>query len=105
MGPPGEDYQYTVLQLDSLDLKREEHAVAVQDWFFVSYGLASGWLDSPQEGWRRIAPRLGIDSEVVNSGVWNTNWFLNFVVQGNYGLLIDEIRNPNLLRTVSPNLP
>ena len=104
-GTPGEDYQYTVLQLDSLDLKREEHAVAAQDWFFVSYGLASGWLDSPQEGWRRIAPRLGIDSEVVNSGVWNTNWFLNFVVQGNYGLLIDEIRNPNLLRTVSPNLP
>ena len=34
------DYDYNLTQLQSLNLNREEHAQAVQDWFVVSYGTS-----------------------------------------------------------------
>ena len=39
-GKGGKDYNYNVSQLASRDLKREEHAQAVQDWFTASYGVS-----------------------------------------------------------------
>ena len=38
-GKSGENYEYDYKQLLSLDLEIEEHARAVQDWFYVSYGF------------------------------------------------------------------
>ena len=36
-GTGGVDYDYNASQLASLNLKREEHARAVQDWFIATY--------------------------------------------------------------------
>ena len=42
------DYQYTLDQLHSLELNREEHASAVQNWFVVNYAYTHGLVgDGP----------------------------------------------------------
>ena len=65
----GEDYDYDVSQLDSLDLKREEHAQAVQDWFTASYGVSKNLIAVPADGW--ISG--GIDSN-TNKPIWENVW-------------------------------
>ena len=48
-GTGGVDYNYNVSQLASRNLKREEHAQAVQDWFTASYGVSKNLV--PAHGW------------------------------------------------------
>lgn len=103
-GRGGEDYQYTISQVISLDLKVEEHAQAVTDWFYVTWGFDSGWLTDLQDGWNRIYTRMGIDRETLKSWPYNTEWFLNYFVQSTYHRLIQEIRNPDYLPR-TPDFP
>ena len=104
-GRGGEDYQYTISQVFSLDLKVEEHAQAVTDWFYVTWGFDSGWLTDLQDGWNRIYPRMGIvDTDTLESWPYNTKWFLNFFVQSTYHRLIQEIWHPGYLPR-TPDFP
>ncbi len=50
-GKGGVDYNYNVSQLASRNLKREEHAQAVQDWFTASYGVSKNLIPVPADGW------------------------------------------------------
>ena len=50
-GKGGEDYDYNASQLASLNLKKEEHAQAVQDWFTASYGISKNLITVPADGW------------------------------------------------------
>ena len=43
-GRGGEDYNYNPSQLASLNLKKEEHAQAVEDWFAATYGASKGLI-------------------------------------------------------------
>ena len=63
-GTPGEDYQYTTRQLLQNDLKSEEHAEAVSDWFFVDYGLEHGLI-----GLASANPASTV--QVTHAGAWN----------------------------------
>ena len=79
-GTPGEDYVYTNHQLLQNDLKSEEHAKAVQTWFYVDFGLDKKWkrivanpnFNNHQVGyesaWRTVLrPITGWDEAAVNS--------------------------------------
>ena len=66
-GRGGVDYDYNVNQLASLNLKREEHAQAVQDWFTASYGVSKNLV--PADGW--ISG--GINSD-TNKPRWENVW-------------------------------
>ena len=44
-----EDYEYTEEQLLTLDLKKEEHAEAVQEWFYIKWSIQEGMLNPQAE--------------------------------------------------------
>ena len=65
-GTGGEDYTYNYTQLPTLKLKIEEHAKAVQDWFYVNYGIESGLIGRTNQidsewVWRQILKAFGFD--------------------------------------------
>ena len=70
-GKGGKDYVYGYQHLLALDLKIEEHAKAVQDWFNITYGLEHSLIsDEPNqpdkltsgEIWNPVIKALGFDS-------------------------------------------
>ena len=104
------DYKYTWEQLDTLELGNEEHASAVQDWFFVSYGITNG-LIIPRDAWNQLAKRnLDVEStidswgnqanNILSTPPWNTPEMALNVVEYNYARVISEIRNSNHLPQV-----
>ncbi len=105
------DYDYTTQQLDTLELTNEEHAQAVQDWFFVSWGIASGSITSAISGWNWLAyhnleiKKLKRDGEITQSSAWNDLSFLGIWVNVHYTRVLAEIRNPALLPVALPNYP
>ena len=98
-GVPGKDYNYNFTQLRSLDLKIEEHAEAVQDWFHVTYGLEHGLIGSGanrldfSEIRQRILDVMGIDSDYQSDVKLGKDDLLQ-LVEVHYTPLIQEIRNP-----------
>ena len=100
-GTGGEDYKYNYLQLVSLDLKIEEHAAAVGDWFYVSYGLQNNLINrndqnSVNMAWGRVLPRIGFDFNDVPSFTGGLD-DLQTITSNYYQRVIDEIQNPDLL--------
>ena len=94
-GVPGENYAYDLTQLHSLDLKIEEHAMAVQHWFNVNYGIEHSLIGP-------FANQLGLDylqaviRNVRGGGPQakpSKNYLLRFT-KIYYARLIEEIRNP-----------
>ena len=107
-GTGGEDYDYETWQLDSLNLKREEHAQAVQDWFFASWGRSLNWLVNPLEAWWHLDDRnLELeDMNFTDSSPWNSYSFLSRWVDTHYGAVINEIRDSSIMPVVAmPNYP
>ncbi|MYE88625.1 hypothetical protein F4X33_06485 [Candidatus Poribacteria bacterium] len=112
------DYNYNFRQLASLNLKAEEHAQAVEDWFFVSYGLQNRMIGAEGQAsfgtaYGHILPRMGFDGEMdafqlaqwnqsVNNEVVRTS--LQSLVDHHYTLLIQDLRNP-LVPKLGPNFP
>ena len=113
-GRGGEDYVYNASQLITLDLKVEEHASAVQDWFFASYGLREGWIGkfgdegvqvSFQGAWNHMFMSMGWNDEArseLNLGAdhWKGSAYLGGFVNLFYGRVVKEIQNPNLVPPV-----
>ena len=94
-GVPGENYEYNLPQLHSLGLKIEEHAMAVQHWFNVNYGIKHSLIGP-------FANQLGLDylqaviRNVRGGGPQakpSKNYLLRFT-KIYYAHLIEEIRNP-----------
>ena len=94
-GVPGKDYNYNYRQLHSLDLKIEEHAEAVQDWFHVNYGIEYHLIGGGPNriDWESIQkPILKVMGFDLNDNLGKPDvlWF----VKHYYARLIEEIRNP-----------
>lgn len=120
-GDPGDDYKYTVAQLFTMDLKIEEHAQAVADWFFISFGVAAGWiLDKPTDqldrekkevnyevAWTRVLGRMGVAYGAVNfqQPFWNNTTILGTIASNLYRNVWKEIQNPNLVPALQPKVP
>ncbi len=106
VGDEEKDYRYYYTQLSTLNLKHEEHATAVGDWFFVSYGLQNRMIGAAGQvsfgtAYGKILPRMGFDGEMpafglaqwnqsVNNEVVRTN--LQSLVDHHYTLLIQDLR-------------
>jgi len=102
------DYKYYYTQLSTLNLKHEEHATAVGDWFFVNYGLQNRMIGAAGQvsfgtAYGKILPRMGFNGEMpafglahwnqsVNNEVVRTN--LQSLVDHHYTLLIQDLRKP-----------
>ena len=99
-GADARDYDYSYQQLSSLDLKREEHAETVREWFYVSYGRSED-LISVKAGWNYILPRFGFQSNDpmidFQANPWQSAQNLDRFVDHFYNPVIQEIRNSNLL--------
>ncbi len=107
-GTGGQNYQYTVQELHSLDLQIEQHAEAVQNWFFVSFGLHSEAITNAWDGWNHLYQNnlyiKGLVDDAVNKKQQNSlNWTsllnLQLQVDQDYANVLNQIRNPmNIIR-------
>ena len=101
------DYGYTLDQLHSLNLNREQHAMAVQQWFIANYAYTYGLIgDSPSQTFINLLwgeplhQVLGIAQKHFdkdpkeNIPVSARIWLINV----HYERLINQIRDPVLLR-------
>ena len=100
-GVSGEDYDYQRTQLASLDLKIEEHAVGVQDWFVASYGVKTGMIHALDplvvEGiWNITLNQLGFDR---NEREVFTDDEKRWIVDNYYAPVRQEIRQTRYLLT------
>ena len=106
-GRGGEDYDYSYQQLSSLNLKVEEHAEAVREWFYVSYGRSKG-LISVKEAWNYSLPRFGFLSNDpmidFQADPWRSAQNFDRFVNHFYTPVLDEIKDPNLLPPLVPEL-
>jgi hypothetical protein len=99
-GTGGEDYIYNYTQLPTLKLKIEEHAKAVQDWFYVNYGIESGLIGRTNQidsewVWRQILKAFGFDwddSADVRLGLDELQRLVK-----RWTPVIEEIRDPQYL--------
>ena len=109
-GKGGEDYEYGYKQLRPLDLKREEHADAVRDWFYVNYGIKYGLIGpgANQMSFQKIRDLIAEVIDVGPQAELSENYLLRFT-KIYYAPVIQEIRNPNHLpkstRPKSPRFP
>ena len=88
------DYRYYHHQLPDLILKVEEHATAVQDWFYVNYGVKNGLVDGSYQItrlwlWRKILLAFGQDNPRVNLGLEELQQLVAM-----WAPVINEIRDP-----------
>ena len=100
-GEGGKNYDYLENQLLSLELEREEHASAVQDWFYVNYGIDSGMIDGKRQVdgpwlWQRILPVFGRDPD-TDPDAWSDAPKLRTYIGASYDRVITEIRDWRLL--------
>lgn len=98
------------MQLLNGDLKKEEHASAVQDWFYVDYGLANDMVvaapAAPQVGyssaWHTLFTSLGVDDYgarhalILKYDLDNAKDLQDFV-NHYYGGVVAEVRDPSLM--------
>ena len=95
-GTGGVDYEYNYSQLVSLNLKIEEHAVAVQDWFRAIYGVSSGQLKKDTSIWKVTLETVGFSSREINEFTDSEKVkYVNFF----YKPLLQELRQPRYLLT------
>ena len=112
-GESGKNYRYSKAQVRTLNLEREQHARAVQDWFYVNYGIKSGLIGGKNQVdgewvWNRVMKNiLGSKTEYQpegGSGLPNLRWVIDFnydrltrEVDLNYDHLMREVQNPDHL--------
>lgn len=114
-GTPGEDYVYTNYQLLTNDLKSEEHAKAVETWFYVGYGLANNLIvANPMLGteqvsytsaWITLLRPLGWSDERIrplrlNRDVWQSSKYLQGHINFFFKAVVLEIKS-----TLGQNFP
>ena len=108
-GKGGENYEYKHTQLPDLELEVEEHASAVQHWFYVTYGITKGLVDAPGQPsrewvWGKILEAFGFDKNDVAA-------FQSDVLKQLLEIwrpVIEDIRNRDhvpALRPKSPRFP
>ncbi|MYE88628.1 hypothetical protein F4X33_06500 [Candidatus Poribacteria bacterium] len=105
-GVGGRDYDYDANQLASRNLKIEEHAKAVQDWFVAVYGSKNNLISdaphlqrthlTPGEVWGDTLGRLGFDS--ADRDVFDTRTKLS-IINNAYAPILQEIRQTRYLLT------
>ena len=112
------DYLYNYRQLSTLNLKNEEHAQAVADWFFVNYGLENRMIGAEGQqsfgtAYGRILPRMGFGGEMGAFQLWQWNQSVNnevvrtnlqSLVDHHYTSLIQDLRKP-LVPWLGQNIP
>ena len=97
-GAGGVNYDYNANQLASLNLEREEHAQAVQDWFIATYYNLRPDLDRSgiYPWWNTLEKRIGFTySQVLDMTDSQKVWLVNVY----YEKVIFEIRDASLLPT------
>ncbi len=97
-GTGGVNYDYNANQLASLNLEREEHAQAVQDWFIATYYNLRPDLDRSgvYPWWNTLERRIGFTySQVLQMTDSQKVWLVNVY----YEKVIFEIRDTSLLPT------
>ena len=118
-GKGGVDYVYTNSQLLSNDLKKEEHAAAVSDWFFVDYGVKNGFIglasSNPRSkvqvthatAWARLFKSMGHETPKKKFNLYADHWksgdYLRSHVNFFYGNVINEVRTAPLFGQNFPN--
>ena len=109
----GSDYRYTDLyrlreindrENGSIDINGKQHARAVRDWFWVTYGSANHLVGSGARRltvewlWDQIIPVLGVDSQYIpkfgEKNLGGNGPALQQVASNHYGCVIKEIRDP-----------
>ena len=107
-GQGGKDYEYFKKQLSDLGLKIEEHARAIEHWFYVNYGTESSMIDADNQIstkwlWHRILPVYGYESQIDSR--------VHLDISALRGLLkiwdpvIEEIRDPAYVPELRPKSP
>ena len=100
-GEGGKNYRYYKEQLPYLNLEREEHAEAVEDWFYVNYGIESSMINAPNQittlwAWWKILPVFkrdpATDPAVNNASLGDLQYLL-----GLWNPVLKEIRDPRYL--------
>jgi hypothetical protein len=102
---------YNYKQLYRLEtLNGKQHAGAVRDWFYVSYGNVHGLIGSGaqrltlDELWKMILPVLGLDFQYRKKFGYRVT-DLQQVVNNHYGCVIKEIRDASKFRRLGQNYP
>ena len=92
-----------------MDLKAEEHASAVADWFLVSYGLANNIIGQRngesniqmtyQGAWQHLFDQTGIDYSTIDfrQSRYNNAGHLNGYVNHLYRRVYEQLQNPALV--------
>ena len=110
-GKAGEDYVYTNNQLLQNDLKKEEHANAVDTWFYVHFGLKNNQIVATPTGahqvgyksaWVTVLRSLGWDDPAINSidfsgDYWQSAANLQSHVDFFYKNVVTEVQGKNML--------
>ena len=98
VGEEVKDYDYTRSQIESLDLKNEEHAGAVQDWFRATYGVESGKLGDDAGAWNATLGTMGFSSREINEFTDSQKVeYINLF----YNPLVQEIRQTGYIWTTN----
>ena len=99
------DYTYTLDQLHSLTLNKEEHALAVQDWFTAHYAYTNGIGNGPgklsaDSAWGgSLQAVLGYSQEAIGKMADSEKIR---VINAHYKRLIDQIRDSTHLPFTDP---
>ena len=101
------DYEYTAMQLLTLNLKSEEHAAAVQDWFRASYSSPyTESMSNPAERTHDLNNAVRRSTELTKPEILDlTPEQKMWIIGVNYKRLLDEIRDPDLLNRLMQNFP
>ena len=98
-GKGGVDYVYTTEQLETLALDKEKHAEAVEDWFYVTWGIRNAQING-REAWNSIDNSDIHDLKKIvplADPLWARQVNVLLAVQRDYVAVLEEIRNPGNL--------
>ena len=93
----GRGYDYDEEQLKKVDLGREQIARAVQDWFYVKYGIRSGLIGGKNQVdgrwvWRRIMKIFQAGEQYQPQLGRGLPYLETTYVDPNYQALMDKVR-------------
>ena len=91
------DYRYTRSQLPTLRLGKEEHASAVQHWFYVKYGIENRLIGAPYQVdrfwvWRQVSFAFGYNEK--NAPCVNLGFDALQKIITAWDPVIEDIRDP-----------
>ena len=97
-GESGKNYRYSKAQVRTLNLEREQHARAVQDWFYVNYGIKSGLIGGKNQVdgawvWERVMKDIYKANTSYQQGGMGLP-YVQRIVNHDYDSLMQEVRDP-----------